>query len=115
MQKELFKVDLQRRLKQAGESWGDYEDAISSLVDKAYPDFKREAKDVLALNKFLGELKDPQIALAVKQLRPTTVAEAVQATIEFESFLAARVDNGELLLLAVTNLRGVPDAVQSVT
>ena len=94
---------MQRRLKRAGESWVDYGDAISSLVDKAYPDFEREAKDVLALNKFLGELKDPQIALAVKQLRPTTVAEAVQATVEFESFLA------------VTNLSGVPDAVQSVT
>ena len=57
----------------------------------------------MALNNFLGELKDLQIALAVRQLQPTTVAEAMQATIELKSFLA------------VTNLSSVPDAVQSVT
>lgn len=70
--KDSFKIDLQLRSKQADESWGDFGDTISLLVDKAYPDLPDEAKDMLALNKFLGELTDPRVALAVRQLRPTT-------------------------------------------
>jgi len=101
--KELFKVKLQHRLKRAGESWGDYGDAISLLVEKAYPKLEEEAKDILALNKFLCELEDPQIVLTVRQLRPTTVTEAVQVTVEFESFLAVSESN---------KCSGIQDAVQ---
>ena len=57
------------------------------LVDKAYPDLQDEAKDMLALNQFFEELVDPQILLAVKQQRPRTIAEVVQATIEYETYL----------------------------
>ena len=85
--KELFKANLRTRSKRADESWGDYGDAIVLLVDKAYPDLQDEAKDMLALNKFFEELVDPQILLAVRQQRPRTIAEAVQATIEYETYL----------------------------
>lgn len=93
VRKELFKVELQGRSKAADESWGDYGDAVDLLVRKAYPDLEEKAKDMLALNKFLDEIKNPQIALAVRQLRPRTVSEALQAIIEFESYLAANSSN----------------------
>jgi len=44
--KQLSKIDLQHRLKQEGESWGDFGDAISVLVDRVYPDLEEKAKDM---------------------------------------------------------------------
>lgn len=57
------------------------------LVDRAYPDLRDEAKDMLALSRFFKELVEPQILLAVRQQQPRTITEAVQATIEYETYL----------------------------
>jgi len=56
-------------------------DAISLLVDKAYPDLTNDAKDMLVLNKFLDKLADLRVVLAVRQLWPTTISEAVRASL----------------------------------
>ena len=83
---------LESRRKQADENWADLGDALLLLVDKAYPELQEEARDTIALNKYLEQLGDPQILLAVRQQRPRTVVEAVMATIELETYLPCKDD-----------------------
>ena len=74
------------------------------LTDKAYPDLQEEAKEQLALTRYLGQLNNQQVAFSVKQKRPKTLDEAVTATLEMESYLVpssgireiSQVDMGEL-------------------
>jgi len=81
--RELFKAMLASREKLDSESWGDYGEELVVLAD--YPDLEEKARDMLALNKYLEELRDENISLAVRQLYPKTVDEA---TTELESFTA---------------------------
>ena len=50
------------------------------LADKAFPQLQNDAKEQLALNHYLGQLTDQQIAFNVRQKRPRTLDEAVSAT-----------------------------------
>ena len=61
---------------------------MKCLADKAYPDLEEAARQQLALQHYLGQIENPQIAFGVKQRRPKTVEEAVGATLELESNLA---------------------------
>ena len=44
-----------------------------------------EAREQFALNQYLAQLSNPQIAFAVKQTKPQTVDDAVRATLEMYS------------------------------
>ena len=60
------------------------------LVDRAYPTLEVNGREQLALNHFLGQLENPQVAFSVKQKRPKTLEEAVTATLEMESYLGPK-------------------------
>ncbi|KAL5474644.1 hypothetical protein EMCRGX_G026625 [Ephydatia muelleri] len=55
------------------------------LADSAYPELEEKARECLALNQFLSQLDNPQVAFGVKQKRPQTVDEAALAAMELES------------------------------
>ena len=57
------------------------------LVQRAYPDFQANAQEYLALRHYLDQLKSPLIAVGVKQTHPTTIVEAVEITMQLESYL----------------------------
>ena len=57
------------------------------LADKAFPQLPNDAKEQLALNHYLIQLTDNQIAFNVRQKRPRTLDEAVSVTLELESYL----------------------------
>ena len=85
-QKTLYQMKLQTRVKQKGEGWAEFGKDLRVLADKAYPDLVDEARERFALNQYLTQLSNPQVAFAVKQTKPTTVDNAVQATPEMESY-----------------------------
>ena len=92
--RELYQAEFQTLKKQKTEGWADYAEDLKILVDKAFPDLQEDAKDLLAMNHFLNQLDNPQVAFSVKQSRPWKLDEAVAATLEMESFArpkAARV------------------------
>eukprot|EP00731_Ephydatia_muelleri_P039125 Em1130g2a len=62
--RELYVAELQSRKKCKDEDWASFGDALKVLADKAYPDFEENARERLALNQFLAELGNPQIAFA---------------------------------------------------
>ena len=55
-------------------------------ADKAYPELAENARERLALNQFLEQIENPQVAFSVKQKQPRNVEEAV---IELESYLGS--------------------------
>ena len=87
MKVDLYRAELQNRSKESMESWGDFADEVCVLVEKAYPDLEEGSRECIALNHYLSQLNNPQIAFGVKQRRPKSVLDAVTATIELESLL----------------------------
>ena len=57
------------------------------LVDKTYPSLDDEARQQLALQRYLFQLDNEQVAFSVKQRKPKTIEAAVSITLECESFL----------------------------
>ena len=84
---KLYKAQLQCRVKQDTENWGDFGDELRVLVDRAYPNLQDEARESIALTRYLDQIKNQQIAFGVRQQCPKSLVEAVRATIELESYL----------------------------
>ena len=83
----LYQTKLHSRVKLKSEGWAELGDDLKCLADKAYPGLGEEAKEQFALNQFLSQLNNPQVAFAVKQTKPTKMDDAVRATLEMESYI----------------------------
>ena len=81
-----YQAEFQARRKKPSEGWADFAEDLQSLVDKAYPALQYEARERLAINSYLQQLTDPQVAFSVRQKRPETLDDAVTATLEMESY-----------------------------
>ena len=73
-----YQAEFQTAKKKKEEEWADFADRLRILADKAF-EFEDKAKEQLALNVFLAQLDDPQVAFSVRQKRPTTLDEAAAA------------------------------------
>lgn len=82
-----YQVEFQTRRKKKAETWADFADDLKSLVDKGFPDLPEEAKEHLALQSYLQQLDQPQVAFGVRQKRPTTIDDAVSLTLEMETYM----------------------------
>ena len=69
------------------------------LSEKAYPALQPQARECLAVNVYLKQISNPQVAFAVHQKQPENLDDAVTATLEMESYV---------------NQTGVKEAVASV-
>ena len=85
---QLYAAEFHSRRRRRAEQWGDFADALRCLADKAFATLGEEAKALLALDRYLGELEDTKVAFGVRQGRPKTLEEAVAATLEMESYLS---------------------------
>ena len=57
------------------------------LSKKAYPQIQPQARELLAVNAYLKQISNPQVAFAVRQKHPANLDEAVTATLEMESYV----------------------------
>eukprot|EP00731_Ephydatia_muelleri_P017224 Em0010g322a len=77
--RQLYMVELNARTKRRDEDWAAFGDAVRVLADKAYPELAAEcARERLALNQFLEQIENPQVAFRVKQKLPRNVVEAAR-------------------------------------
>ena len=63
---QLYKVEFDSRQKQDKESWVDFGDDLLLLASMAFPSLQDKAREVLALRKYLDQLKDLQVSFGVK-------------------------------------------------
>ena len=74
-----YQAEFETRRKRRTEGWAD-------LADRAFPDLQADVRECLALQTYLQQLDQPQVAFGVKQTRPKTLYDAVAATLEMESY-----------------------------
>ena len=88
---QLYFAEFQTRRRKQREGWADFGDVLRRLADRAFPTLTQEGREHLALNHYLAQLDEPQVAFSVKQKRPKSVDDAVSATLEMESYLQPKV------------------------
>ena len=71
--REIYVMEFQTRKKPRDERWADFGEDLRILADKASPDLQEEARERLALNRYLDQLSDPQIAFAMRQTTPKSL------------------------------------------
>ena len=119
--KTRYQAEFQSRRKKTSEGWADFADDLQSLAEKAYPSLQHEARERLAINAYLQQLTQPQVAFSVKQRNPETLDDAVAATLEMEpcwgSFHATARDRGRYCCCSTlpSNARGVSRASGNTT
>ena len=96
--KTRYQAELLVRYKMKAETWGDLAEDFRLLADKVFPDLEDGARERLALNAYMAQLEQPQVAFGVKQRTPDTLDAAVTATLELESYLTPQQ-------MAVSNVR----------
>ena len=65
--KTRYQAEFQARKKKPSEGWADFADDLQSLAEKAYPTLQHEARELLAINAYLQQLTQPQVAFCVKR------------------------------------------------
>ena len=95
--RDLYLAEFQTRRKGKTESWPEFGEDLRALVDKAYPTLDDEAWQQLALQRYLSQLDNEQVAFGVKQRKPRTIEAAVGATLECESYLVRPTQSGAVV------------------
>ena len=80
-------AEFRRQSKISTEDWASFGEDLRMLVEKAYPTLQAEAQELLALNRFLDEIKDPQLVFGVRQRAPANLDQAVAVTPELDTYL----------------------------
>ena len=75
--KEVFMAEFQHRSKKSTEDWASFGEDLRTLVEKAYPTLQPEAQELLALNRFLDEIKNPQLVFGVRQRTPANLDQDI--------------------------------------
>ena len=85
-----YEAEFQSWRKKKTEGWADFGEDLKTLADKAYSKLGEEGRERLALNAYLGQIDNPQVAFAVKQRSPSSMDAAISATLEMESYLVSK-------------------------
>ena len=70
--KDMFMAEFQTKTRRRGEDWASFGEDLKALVEKAYPPLQPEAQELLALNQFLNQIEEQQLAFAVGQRSSAT-------------------------------------------
>ena len=81
----VHKAELLNRKRRAGETLSELGQAIRQLVNCAYPRFNQEAKEEIAIEKFLDALT-PDIRRTIFQENPQNLNEAIERGLKLEAW-----------------------------
>ena len=73
--------------KKREEGWAEFSEDLHVLSEKAYLALQPQAHECLAVNLYLKQISNPQVAFAVRQKQPENLDDAVTATLEMESYV----------------------------
>ena len=90
-----FQAEFQTHKRKRTEGWATYAEDLKTLVEKAFPDIGDDAREQLALTRYMDQLDQPQVAFAVRQSRPKTLDDAVSTTLEMELYVSLSRGQGE--------------------
>ena len=90
-QAELNRMKLKNRVRRREEGLTELAEDVEKLIRLAYPEADPAMMEVLGIDHFIDALHEEEMRLKVRQSRPKTLRQAVQTSLELESFhLASR-------------------------
>ena len=90
-QAELHRMKVRNRTRKREESLAELMEDIERLARLAYPDAAPGMLELLSKDQFIDSLTDEDMKLKIRQNRPETLQQALEAALELESYqLASR-------------------------
>ena len=85
-QTELYRVQLRERKQKASETLSELGQDIRRLTNLAYPTAPSDLRETLAKEQFIDSLVNSDMRLRIKQVRPSSLNDAVRHAVELEAF-----------------------------
>ena len=86
---EVFRSQLKSRVKGKGETTAQLAQAIRKLTRQAYPRVSLDVVEALAVDHFVDALPEAQIRLRLREVGPSTLAEAEKIAVRMEANITA--------------------------
>ena len=86
---EVFRSQLKSRVKGKGETTAQLAQAIRKLTRQAYPRISLDVVEALAVDHFVDALPEAQIRLRLREVGPSTLAEAEKIAVRMEANITA--------------------------
>lgn len=80
----VWRGEFRNRFQRPGESLQDYAVQLERLTHHAHPGWPSNIVEKITLEQFLFGIRDPELQLAVRNHKPTNIAEAIQQGMEFK-------------------------------
>jgi hypothetical protein len=92
-QSDKYRMELRSRIRQPSETLTDLHRDIKKLIALGYPELDPEAREVIAVDRFVDSLADPNLALKIRERMPATLDEALKDALRQEVWMrdASRV------------------------
>jgi hypothetical protein len=101
-QNELYMVQLRERRQRVSESLPELGQAITRLINKAYPKAPGEVREMLAMVHFIDALSNSEMRIKIKHSHPEDLITAVCLAVELETFYKAETGKAHLRVLENT-------------
>uniref|UniRef100_A0A5S6QGW8 CCHC-type domain-containing protein n=1 Tax=Trichuris muris TaxID=70415 RepID=A0A5S6QGW8_TRIMR len=85
----LHRLEFDAHGRSNSETWQSYAGVLRCIAERAFPDFSPEVRDFLALQRYLKEIKDRDVAVGVRRAEPKSLDAAVRETLVQENILRA--------------------------
>lgn len=91
---EVFRAELQTRVRLRNESLPELAQAIKKLTRRAYPGTSPIVRDTLALDYFIDAINETDIRLRLREVGPKTIYEAENIAVRLEALRLADRQKG---------------------
>lgn len=92
---ELFKAELQGKIRGRNETIPELVESIKKLTRKAYRNVTSDVADTLAIDYFIDAIPESEIRLRLKELGPKTMTEAENIAVKLETLRVADKQRGK--------------------
>lgn len=99
---EVFRAELQTRVKQRNETLPELAQAIKKLTRHAYPGSSPIVRDTLAIDYFIDAIPETEIRLRLREVGPKTIGEAENIAVRLEALRIADRQKGRSVRVADT-------------
>ena len=82
---EVFRSQLKSRIKGKGETTAELAQAIRKLTRQAYPQVSLDVVEALSVDHFIDALPESEIRLRLREVGPTTLAEAERIAVRMDA------------------------------
>lgn len=94
---EVFRSQLQTRVKNKNETMTELAQSVRKLTRKAYPGAPQHLIDTLALDHFIDAIPDVDMKLRLREARPKDLNAAESLAVRLESYRLAEQQRGSTL------------------